>query len=304
MQLGFSIPNNQGCDSVGCLIDLAREAENAGYHSVWVSEHLFHATYVARRLGDRPYHDPLTVLTAAACSTSSVRLGTSVLVLPWHHPARLGKTLATLDHLSGGRVDLGAGVAITEDEYQNLGVEFSSRGKRMDDILAALNALWYQEIPQHEGDFFRFREQRFSPKPLQSPLPVHIGGSSNAALRRVARFGHGWHALGRSPEQLRQDLDRLNGLMDKAGRGHEELHISLRAAVQLVDRPFDLPVEQRKGMRGTKEELAAMMVAYADAGLDELIVDAASPDPRVNREVMQWASSVQSRIAQVAEISN
>jgi alkanesulfonate monooxygenase SsuD/methylene tetrahydromethanopterin reductase-like flavin-dependent oxidoreductase (luciferase family) len=106
MKLGFSIPNNQGVEQVTDLVELAKNAEDAGYNSVWVSEHLFHSTYVASRLGDRPYHDPLTVLTAAACATSRVRLGTSVLVLPWHHPARLGKAVATLDHLSGGRLDL------------------------------------------------------------------------------------------------------------------------------------------------------------------------------------------------------
>ena len=90
MKLGYAIPNNQGVSNVTDLILLGQRAEALGYNSVWVSEHLFHASYVAKRLGDRPYHDPLTVLTAVAGATERVRLGTSVLVLPWHHPARLG----------------------------------------------------------------------------------------------------------------------------------------------------------------------------------------------------------------------
>ena len=151
MQLGYSVPNNQGVDAVGDLVVLAVEAEALGYNSVWVSEHLFHAEYVAKRLGDRPYFDPLTVLTAIACATSQIRLGTSVLVLPWHHPARLGKTIATLDHLSMGRVDLGVGVAIAEEEFNNLNITFADRGKRTDDVLASLAALWYQDVPAHDA---------------------------------------------------------------------------------------------------------------------------------------------------------
>ena len=144
MKVGFGIPNNQGVEDPNDLISLAVKAEQQAYSSVWVREHLFHSTYVAERLGDKPYHDALTVLTSIACATKVVRLGTSVLVLPWHDPARLGKMLATLDHLSGGRVTLGVGVATTRDEYDNLGVDFTTRGKRMDEIIGALQALWTQ----------------------------------------------------------------------------------------------------------------------------------------------------------------
>ena len=107
MKIGYSIPNNQGVEDPNDLVALAVKAEQFGFDSVWVAEHLFHSSYVAERLGDKPYHEALTVLTAIACATKTVRLGTSVLVLPWHDPARLAKTVATLDQLSGGRVDLG-----------------------------------------------------------------------------------------------------------------------------------------------------------------------------------------------------
>ena len=114
MKLGLALPNNQGVERVMDLVHLAREAEDLGLTSVWVSEHLWHAEYVAKRLGDKPYHEPLTVLTAVATATRWVRLGTSVLIMPWHHPVRLAKTLASLDDLSEGRVDFGVGVAVTE----------------------------------------------------------------------------------------------------------------------------------------------------------------------------------------------
>ena len=161
MKLGFSLPNNQGVAHVNDLVTLAIEAESLGYHSVWVSEHLFHATYVANRLGDAPYHEALTILTAVAGSTSKVRLGTSVLVLPWHHPVQLAKRVASLDDYSGGRVSLGVGVAQTEDEFENLGVPFTHRGRIADEMLTAMKILWTEKDPKFNGKYFNFNGLQF-----------------------------------------------------------------------------------------------------------------------------------------------
>ena len=290
MKFGYAIPNNQGVSDVRQLVDLGVAAEMRGLHSVWVSEHLFHSTYVALRLGDRPYHDPLTVLTAVATATSTVRLGTSVLVLPWHHPARLGKTLATLDHLSGGRVDLGVGVAVTEDEFENLNIGFGDRGRRTDDILGALAALWRQDVPEFDGEFYRFSGQRFEPKPLQRPLPIHVGGGSGAALRRTARFGQGWHALGKSPDEIRIDLERLAGMLEN--RLVSDLHVSVRCVVQVVEEPWERPVEKRRTLKGTREEIEQTVAAYAHAGVDEIVVDANSPDIEQNLALLELAGQL------------
>jgi len=286
MKLGFSIPNNQGVADVSALVDLAVRAQAMGYRSVWVSEHLFHSNYVAKRLGSRPYHDPLTVLTAIACRTQQIRLGTSVLVLPWHHPARLGKTIATLDHLSGGRVDLGVGVAITEDEFDNLGIDFNSRGRRMDDTLVALKALWYQDVPEHTGEFYQFAGQRFEPKPLQSTLPIHIGGGSAAALRRVIQFGQGWHALGKSPQEIGQDIGRLKTQLRSNNRDPESLHISIRCVAEFVESSWHKPVAERRMLKGTSTEISGIIEAFAAAGVDEIVIDANSSDMTLNLDVM------------------
>ncbi|MEE9253790.1 MAG: LLM class flavin-dependent oxidoreductase, partial [Pseudomonadales bacterium] len=163
MRFGLCLPNNQGVAHVKDLIALARDAEELGFDSVWVSEHLFHAGYVAERLGNRPYHEPLTILTAVAAVTERLRLGTSVLILPWHHPVRLAKTLASLDDLSDGRLTLGVGVAVTEDEYQNLGVAFHQRGEIADEMLTAMRTLWTQDVPSHQAKHFEFSELRFEP---------------------------------------------------------------------------------------------------------------------------------------------
>jgi probable F420-dependent oxidoreductase len=290
VRLGFSLPNNQGAERVADLAELAREAEQLGYHSVWASEHLWHSSYVAKRLGSRPYHDPLTVLTAAAMTTTSIRLGTSVLVLPWHHPVRLAKTIASLDDLADGRVDLGVGVAVTEDEFANLGVDFKTRGRRTDDALAAIKALWTEEFPSHRGEFYRFEGMRFEPKPRQNPHPpILIGGGAPAALRRVAAFGDGWHALGQSPASLSESMTRLAEECALVGRDVADLHISIRCVIEVIDTPWDRPIEERKILKGTEQEIAATIAAFAAAGVQEIVVDANNTDLEATRRVMGHA---------------
>ena len=129
MHFGVSVPNNFGVESMRELVEFAVTAEELGYQSAWVSDQLFHASYVAARLGNRPYHEALTVLSVIAARTESVNLGTSVLVLPWHQPVRLAKVLASLDQLSGGRVIVGVGVGNAKDEFEALGVPFEERGR-------------------------------------------------------------------------------------------------------------------------------------------------------------------------------
>lgn len=287
MRLGFSIPNNQGVERVSDLVRLAVEAEELGYASVWVSEHLWHAGYVARRLGEKPYHEPLTVLTAIAAATRQVRLGTSVLVLPWHHPVRLAKTIATLDDLSDGRVSLGVGVAVTEDEFENLDVDFATRGRRADDALAAIKALWTQEFPRHEGPFYQFSGMRFEPKPRQSPHPpILVGGGAPPALRRAARFADGWHALGQSPESLAESMKMLEESCRAVGRDVADLDISIRCVIEIVGEPWDRPVTQRRTLKGTEREIAETIAAYAEAGVDEIVLDANLTDLEATRAVM------------------
>jgi probable F420-dependent oxidoreductase len=272
MKFGLCIPNNQGMSSVRDLVDIALLGEDLGYDSVWVSEHLFHASYVAERLGDRPYHEALTVLTAAATVTRRVRLGTSVLVLPWHHPARLAKQVATLDVLSGGRVDLGIGVAQTPDEFANLGVDYASRGARTDEAIDALRCLWTMDVPEFAGNFHAFSGLRFAPKPLQTPLPILVGGNSPRALRRVREKGDGWHALSRSPSEIGASIAAIDGKP-----------CSLRVVVGFSEAAQKRPPRERRTLTGTAAELREMVRAYVAAGVDELVIDANDPDLAATR---------------------
>lgn len=272
MDFGISIPNNQGIASVRDLVTVATDAESLGYDSVWVSEHLYHASYVAARLGDRPYHEALTVLTAAATVTTRVRLGTSVLVLPWHHPARLAKQIATLDQLSAGRVVLGVGVAQTADEFANLGIPYTTRGAVTDEAIDALRALWSEDIPAYHGQHFQFEGLRFSPKPQQARLPILIGGNSPRALRRVREKGDGWHAMSLSVNDVRASI---------AGAAGKPC--SMRMVLEFTEAPVTRAVDDRRTLKGTPTDVLAQVRGYADAGVRELVVDANVADVEVTR---------------------
>lgn len=298
MRFGFCLPNNQGVADPGELIALAEDAEALGYESVWVSEHLFHASYVEQRLGDRPYHDALTMLAAVAARTRVVRLGTSVLVLPWHHPVRLAKTVATIDVLSGGRVVLGVGVGAAADEYAALGVPFRERGSIADEMLEAMGALWNDLRPSFEGRRYRFSGLPFSPQPVQKPHPpVWIGGNSRAALRRVVRRGDGWHPLALSPTDLGAAIETLCSELAAAGRPRD-LPVAVRVVLAFADRSWERPPDERRSCRGTPEEIALMVDAYAKAGATHLILDGNRPDVSETRVLMQrFRDEVLSRVA-------
>jgi len=288
MKAGWGIPNNWGGENPSELIDIAVKAEALGFGSVWVREHLFHASYVAERLDDRPYYDALTILIAIGQATETIRLGTSVLVLPWHDPARLGKMIATLDQLSGGRVDMGIGVAMTQDEFENLGVEFKTRGKQTDDFLGALQALWTQDIPEHSGQFYQYSGLRFAPKPLQKPYPpILVGGYSKAAFRRIARFGDGWHTLRQSPKLVAEGRAEIIRLTEEAGRDASGLRYSITLPLDYSGQKAPDPsVEDRTILRGSDDDMAETIRAYRDAGLDEVIVSVNTADLTENMETM------------------
>ena len=230
MKFGFSLSNNQGIDGgVQSIIRLAIRAEEP-----WVSTpsgpaiDVFNVSYVYERIGDKPYYDPFTILSYIAAVTTRIGLGTSVLVLPYHHPMRLAKAAATLDVLSGGRVILGVGVGVIAQELNAMGSPYAERGALTDEAIAIMQALWTQARPSHHGRVYRFSGMAFAPKPLQKPhIPILIGGVSRAAIRRAARLGNGWHPMAMPPEVLRERMRYLEEQAQAAGRivcGYPRLH--------------------------------------------------------------------------------
>jgi probable F420-dependent oxidoreductase len=187
---------------------VAAAAEEYGFESVWIPEHLVFpaempATYPYTEAGyppvtpATPLFDPWVVLGSIAALTTTVRLGTQIYVLPLRHPIATARSVVTVDRLSGGRVTLGVGVGWLEDEFDIMGLSFRDRGRRTDEIVEVLRRLWAEETIEHHGRHFDFGPVRFEPKPVQkASLPIEIGGASPAALRRAGRLGDGWIEIG------------------------------------------------------------------------------------------------------------
>jgi len=284
MRIGFSLLNNWGIEDAQALVGLATRAEELGFDSIWVHDHVFNVGHVFERIGGRPYYEPLTLLSFVAARTQRVRLGTSVLVLPYHNPIRLAKTAATLDVLSGGRLILGVGVGAIEQEMQAMGTSFKERGAFTDEAIAVMRALWTDEDPHFDGRYSHFAGMKFSPKPLQKPsIPVVIGGVSRAAIRRAARLGDGWQPLGLSPEALGPAIASLRQEALACGRDVASIPVSI-AMSMAASTP-------RRHALGTRpDEIVRSARAFAGVGVDTLVISANTSDPGEARTALEMVA--------------
>ena len=210
------------------LLEIARGAEDAGFHGVLLSDHLFFPGQLVSRYpyapdgkpafdGATPFPDAWTTIAAMAAVTSSLHFGTLVYILPLRHPLEVAKTVGTAAVLSGGRVMLGCGAGWIREEYDALGVDFATRGRRYDEMIEVLRKAWTGKMVEHRGRCFDLGAFQMSPAP-RDPVPICMGGASNAALRRAARLGDGWIGTGQSPDEARALLGRLRALRSEAGR--------------------------------------------------------------------------------------
>lgn len=243
------------------FVDVAVEADRLGYESVWMAEHLV----LPVEMGGSPYpgsdHPPIppelpvfdawNYLAFLAAETERVRLGTHVYNLALRHPFVAARAIQTLDIVSGGRVEVGVGAGWLESEYEAAGVDFASRGRRLDEAIEVCRRLWSEETVEHHGEFFDFDPVKFEPKPVQRPHPpIVVGGDSRAALRRAARLGDGWAPMAQNLDSLPDTLAELRRLRDHAGRDGEPVEVTITAR-------HPSPDEVR---------------AHAAAGVDRLIV--------------------------------
>jgi probable F420-dependent oxidoreductase len=274
MKIGFSLLNNQGIEDAQALVDLAVRAEELGFHSVWVHDHVFNVGHVFDRIGGKPYYDPLTLLSFVAARTRRIRLGTSVLVLPYHNPIRLAKTAATLDVLSGGRLILGVGVGAIEQEMRALGTAFKERGAFTDEAIAVMRTLWTQEDPKFDGKYSHFAGMKFSPKPIQKPIPLVIGGVSRAAVRRAARLGDGWQPLGLAPDALGQEIAWLHEEALGYGRKLSQIPVSIALGLEAPE------TRRRYALGRDPAGILKNAQAYAKLGVDTLVISAHTSEAR------------------------
>ncbi len=264
MQVGIFAPFTSPLATPEFITAFARTAEAAGFHSLWAPEHVV----LFDEYGSRyPYSDdgrlampagggvldPFNALSFAAAVTSRIRLGTGICLVPQRNPVYTAKEVATLDWLSGGRVDFGVGIGWLAEEFAALGVPWERRAARTRAYLEVMRRLWTERTASYDGEFYRMDAVKQDPKPVQQPHPpIIFGGESDAALRRVADIGQGWYGFDLSPEGAKECLDRLDVMLAERGRPRAELAISVS------------PYRRRV--------TAEMLEQYREAGVEQVIV--------------------------------
>ena len=206
MILGSHLPQYGRASGPESIRRAAQHAEALGFAGVWVSDHV--AIPASQSYPSPHLYDPIVTLTWAAAVTEHVGLGTSVMVVPQHHPLALANALASLDALSGGRLTLGVGVGWSEAEFTALDQDFRTRGRRTDEIIAVLRACWRDDPVSFHGEYYDLDEMRVLPKPAHD-IAIWVGGAGERAHRRATTLGDGYHAIGLTPEETRPVVERI-----------------------------------------------------------------------------------------------
>jgi probable F420-dependent oxidoreductase len=268
MRIGIFAPLANPFATPEYIQTLGRAAEERGFDSIWVAEHVvlfdeYESAYPYMADGKIPVpagsgmFDPFGALAYLAACTSTIRLGTGICLLPQRNPVYTAKEAATVDWLSNGRLDLGIGVGWLAEEYEALGVPFDRRGARCRDYMGVLRTLWCDEVSHFDGEFYTLPATRQYPKPVQQPHPpVHFGGESDAALRRVATMGQGWYGFSVEPADVRERIATLTRMLEEQGRSRVDVQVSICPYM----RPATLD----------------LIRAYDEAGVDRVIVLAAA----------------------------
>ena len=256
MQIGFNAPTSGLLIAADSLTRIITEGEALGFDYVTISDHIMvprnlESRYPYTNTGEFPagtqaaWLEQLATTAYIAALTKRLRFVLSVMVVP-HRPAVLtAKKLATIDFLSKGRLTLGIGVGWCREEFEAIGATpFEDRGYVTDEWMAACRELWTAELPKFSGKYVNFDDVVFTPKPVQKPIPIWVGGESGPALRRTVKYAHGWYPVGTNPQfpmntvsRFRAGLARMRGVAEKAGRDPSEIAIALRVLTGPGTRP-------------------------------------------------------------------
>ena len=305
--VGCTLPTSGPAADPSALASLAQAAEDLGYASVWLSDHVvvperITSSYPYSPSGsfptrtEEPYLEPLVALSFLGGATRRVRLGTHVLILPYRHPLLVAKMISTLDNLSGGRVDLGVGAGWMREEFEALGhTYYERRGAVTDEMLRILQLVWTRDVTGFEGEFFRFAPLGAHPRPVQQPHPpIWVGGHSRPAIRRAARFGDGWLPIGGRPpadlppDELAQDIAYLRAEAERAGRDPTSIRVCFSTNVV-----FDPPPDAGRPFHGSPDAIAAELRRYRAIGVQGFIVGFGALAPvEYERRLRRFAEQV------------
>ncbi|MFN0070162.1 MAG: LLM class flavin-dependent oxidoreductase [Chloroflexota bacterium] len=284
-QIGVTLPISTPDHTPETVLQCARLAEDAGAHSLWTIDRL--------TFGNQ---EPLLALAAAAALTTRVRLGTSVLLGTLRGPAMLAKEIATLDQISGGRVILGLGVGSRADDFEGAGVPFEHRGKRAEELIDILRLAWSGEPVCYSGQCYSMDVGPIGPQPVQAHVPIWIGGSADAALRRVGRLADGFiSGASRGAEGFRQNMETVRAAAVAAGRDPSTISGATLMFVSIDDdreqarrRAFDYQANYYSAARanpdqcvlGSVDECAEKVAEYLKVGADLLVLAPVTSDLR------------------------
>ena len=227
-------------------LEICRRAEAGGFESIWGGEHVIMPDAIDSKYPytpdgkipaepETPIPDPLVWLAFAAAAAPTLKLGTCILIVPQRNPLILAKELATLDRLSGGRVELGLGVGWMKEEFDALGIPWERRGARNDEYIAAMRALWSGPHAEYHGEFVDFDPVTCSPRPVNGNIPVIVGGDSPAAIRRAANIADGYFPGEGDAERLGQLIQKVKQATEDAGRDPAQLEINAMFGAQFAD---------------------------------------------------------------------
>ncbi|MEU5438543.1 LLM class F420-dependent oxidoreductase [Streptomyces sp. NPDC020719] len=249
------------------LAEVARAADRAGFHYLATCDHVA----VPRRLAaamSTTWYDPVATLAYLAAITTRVRLLSHVAVVGLRHPLLTAKQYATLDHLSGGRLILGVGAGHVQEEFEALGVDFAGRGAVLDETVDALRAaLGPEEYPEFHGDRFDFADLGQRPRPVQANVPIWVGGSSPAAVRRAALRGDGWLPQGDPRDRLPEQIARIRELRERHGVERSIVIGAIAEPLYVGEARWNLG---RRTLSGKPDALADSLREYAALGVQQI----------------------------------
>lgn len=281
MKLGMALPQLGNWATSDAVTIIAQNAEEFGYNSLWVQERLLWPLeplkpYPATPDGHLPKEyqfvlDPIISLTHAAINTNKIRIGSSIINLLYHTPVVLAKQLATLDLISGGRLDFGIGLGWSEDEYIATNVPFKNRGDRVDEFLRCIINLWTQEVSEFNGEYYNVPRSIVNPKPLQKPHPpITVGGFSPRTFDRAINLANGYNGIIMTFDQTKDVMDTLKQQAEKSGRNFSELHNVFRTFTNITDKS---PGKDRTPFVGTLEDIKGDLELFEELGITEIFFE-------------------------------
>jgi probable F420-dependent oxidoreductase len=308
VRFGFYLPTRGKTATPEALETLLTRGEALGFTSVVIADHIVFPVSIKSKYpytvsgafpGQGDALEQLALMAFVAGKTNTLRLISSVMIVPHRNPVVTAKMLATIDVLSRGRVTVGVGVGWLREEFEALGTPpFDRRGAVSDEYIRIFKTLWTEDPASFRGEFYRFEAIHCLPHPVQRPHPpIWVGGHSKVALRRVARLGDGWHPVGANPAvplrqaELRASLDELHRLTEAEGRDPSKLTISYKAPVYDPDQGVAGGGERRP-FSGSQQAITDDIAAFGRLGVSELIFDFRSETLTESLERMERFATV------------